>query len=179
MENVHNTERILRKVAIMTLIGFLAVVLSGPLIAAAAAVLPFAIVGALIYVFIKALILGPYLVGKIIGETFRGIWFVVIGIPARILGTTGKGIGFALNTVWSVLAFALSIAFPALIGGAIGALLGVIGGIEHADADMRVPAGLLIGAAIGAVAGFLLRQKSQTRHPVLGNAHAPQTVVPA
>jgi hypothetical protein len=179
MENVQQTSRILRKVAIMTLIGFLAVILSGPIIAAAAALLPFAIVGALIYVFIKALILGPYLVGKIIGETFRGILFVLIGIPARILGKAGKTFGLVFTAAWSVLAFALSIAFPALMGGIVGAILGMIGGIEHSDADMRVPAGLLIGAAIGAVAGFLLREKSQSRHPVFGHAHSPQTVLPA
>jgi hypothetical protein len=178
MENVQPTSCILRKVAIMTLIGFLAVILSGPIIAAAAALLPFAIVGALIYVFIKALIMGPYLVGKIIGETFRGILFILIGIPARILGKAGKGFGFLLTAAWSVLAFALSIAFPALMGGIVGAILGVIGGIEHSDADMRVPAGLLIGAAIGAVAGFLLREKSQARHPVFGHAHSPQAVLP-
>ena len=179
METVPCTSCVARKVAIITLIGFLAVVLAGPIIAAAAALLPFAIVGALIFLFVKALILGPYVVGKIIGETFRGILFVVIGIPARILGKAGKAVGFVFGTAWSALAFAFSIAFPAIMGGIIGTLLGVIGGIEHSDADVRIPAGLLIGAAIGAVAGLLLREKSHPRQPVLGHVHAPQTILPA
>jgi hypothetical protein len=180
METVPNTASIIRKIAIVTLIGFAAVVLSGPLIAAVAALLPFAIVGALIYLFIKAIILGPYVVGKIIGETFRGIGFVIVGLPLRILRKAGRGIGFVLHTGWAAVAFAFSIAMPAVLGSVAGALLGVVGGIEHSDVEMRVPAGIVIGAAVGAVAGLLLRHKP-ARKPVVLRAHPeiPQTVVPA
>ena len=43
---------------------------------------------------------------------------------------------------------------PREISGAIlFAILGVIGGINHQDAEFRVPAAILIGAGIGALYG--------------------------
>jgi hypothetical protein len=162
MQPVPHSACVFHKIAIMVLIGFAAVVLSGPLIAVAAALLPFAILGAMIYLLVKAMILGPYVVGKIIGEAFRGILFLLVIAPARALGKAGQAVSFVLRNAWSGLAVTLSVVFPSIVGGVIGALLGVIGGIEHSDADMRIPAGLFIGAAIGAVAGILLRERS---HP--------------
>jgi hypothetical protein len=107
--------------------------------------------------------LGPFVVGRIIGEMFRGILFALVGLPARIVGKAGRGLGFVAQGAWSALALTFSVMFPAVVGGVIGAFLGVIGGIEHSDADMRIPAGLLIGAAIGALAGMLLREKHQAK----------------
>jgi len=163
MQPVPHSACVFHRIAIMVLIGFAAVVLSGPLIAVAAALLPFAILGAVIYLIVKAMILGPYVVGKIIGETFRGILFLLVIVPARALGKAGRAVGFVLHSAWSGVALALSVMFPSIVGGVIGAVLGVIGGIEHSDADVRIPAGLLIGAVIGAVAGILLRERSQPK----------------
>jgi hypothetical protein len=163
MQPVPNSACVFHKVAIMVMIGFAAVVLSGPLIAVAAALLPFAILGAMIYLFVKAIILGPYVVAKLIGETIRGILFLLVIAPARLLGKAGRGVGFVVHRAWSGMALALSVMFPSIVGGVIGTILGVIGGIEHSDADVRIPAGLLIGAAIGAVAGVLLRVRTQPK----------------
>jgi hypothetical protein len=178
MENVQRSASIARKIAIMTLIGFVAIVLSGPIIAAVAAILPFAIVGALIYLLIKAVLVGPFVVGKVIGQTFRGIFFVLIGLPVRLLGKAGNAFLFVVHVVWSTLAFGLSIVFPVVVGGILGGALGLIGGIEHNDVDMRIPAGILIGAGVGLVAAFTLRGKRQS-NPIPLHAAAPQTVLPA
>jgi hypothetical protein len=43
-----------------------------------------------------------------------------------------------------------------MAGGVIaGGLLGMVGGMEHNDADMRIPAGMLIGGAVGTVAAIM------------------------
>jgi hypothetical protein len=60
--------------------------------------------------------------------------------------------------VWGGIRFVSGIALPMLAGGFLGALLGAIGGVQHNDADFRVPAGALIGAGVGLFA-VLIRSK--------------------
>jgi hypothetical protein len=177
METVPSTPLVLRKVALMTLIGFMVIVLSGPIIAVAAALLPFALIGFVFYLLLQALILGPRVAGKIVGETFRGLFHVFVLGPARLLAKVGHGAGFLLHLGWSFVAFLLAILLPTVLGGVVGGALGVVGGIEHQDADMRIPAGIVIGAAIGAMAGFMMRGKPQPKRVVVF-VPSPQAVRP-
>ena len=54
------------------------------------------------------------------------------------------------------------LAFAVGTGAIIGGILGMIGGMQFNDAEVRVPAGALIGASVGLIA-LLVRSKPATR----------------
>jgi hypothetical protein len=156
---------IFRKVALMTLIGFGVLVLSGPAIAVIATLLPFALVGGLVWLLVQAVLLGPRVAGAMIRNTFK----LVFGGPIWLLKRAWGGVRWVGGTAFALAGTALSMALPIAGGAFLGGVLGAIGGMEHNDADFRVPAGIAIGAGIGLVAGAL---RSRPKQKVL-------TVLPA
>jgi hypothetical protein len=76
-----------------------------------------------------------------------------------------------LRLAGGLIGLALRMLFPAVAGALIFALLGVIGGVTHQDAEFRIPAAALIGAGIGALYGAL-RTKPAPRVIVLKAAPA-------
>jgi hypothetical protein len=148
---------IFRKIALMTLIGFGVLVLSGPAIAIIATLLPFALIGGLVWLVVQALLLGPRVAGAMIRNTFR----VVFGGPIWLLKRGWAGVKWVGGTALSLAGTTLSMIVPTVAGAFLGGVLGLIGGMEHNDADFRIPAGMAIGAGIGIVAGVLRSRPKQ------------------
>jgi hypothetical protein len=159
MESLHTTADILRKVALLTLLGFLIVFLIGPVLTLVGIILPFALVGLLVWVpfrlFIQKREVNWSRLPKKAGQVIR----TVLTIPIRIIAYVGYAAKGLLLLVAGVIGFALRIIVPAVAGAFLFALLGAIGGVTHQDAEFRIPAAALIGATIGALYGaFRARQ---------------------
>jgi hypothetical protein len=164
MERLQSSTDILRKVAIWTLIGFGVILLSGPILTVLGIVLPFAVVGFLVWLGVKAVLAGPRAVGRAISSTARVIVRGITAVPrwvgarlaagGRWIGRVGRG--------------AVVVSLPVLAGTFLGALLGAIGGMQYHDADFRIPAGAAIGAGVGLLAAVLRskREKIPVLEPV-------------
>ncbi len=148
MENLQGSALILRKVGIITLIGVAAIFLSGPILALLGALLPFLIVGSLVYLVIQAFVLGP----RAVGRTIRAGVRLVAVVPVWIGRNAWAGVRFVGRTIRGFLSLVAGIVFPIVGGALIGGVLGVVGGVKYGDADFRVPAAALLGACIALVA---------------------------
>jgi hypothetical protein len=144
---------ILRKAAIMTAIGFLVIVLGGPLLGLIATLLPFLLVGFLIWLVIRMVILGPLVVGRFIGRVVRGVFRIVTAPPRLIFRLIRGGVVRVGHGVGRMSGFVRGIFWETVCGAAVGAMLGMIGGVQHEDAEFRVPIGAVIGGFIGLLAG--------------------------
>jgi hypothetical protein len=153
MKNLEAAGQILRKIFIFTLVGFLVVVLSGPFLTLLGVLLPFALVGFLVWIPLQGIRLwrqgGWQSVRRAGGQAVR----TVLAVPLWLISRAVGGAYWLVSSVFSLLGFVLGIVFPTLAGAFLGAVLGLIGGIEHQDLDVRIPAGALIGAGIGFLAG--------------------------
>jgi hypothetical protein len=153
MERLQGTTQVLRKAGLITLIGFLAVILSGPVLTVLGILLPFALVGLLVWIPFRAFVAAKHGGLPEVGQQAKTALRNVAAVPVWILGTAFALVGFVLKTGWGIVAFLLGIIFPTIAGAFLGGVLGLIGGIEHNDAEVRVPAGAAIGASIGLIAG--------------------------
>ena len=152
MENKLQATNMLRKAAIITLVGFLAIALAGPIVALLGTMLPFALVGLAVYVPYRLVILakqgGWPAVSRAAGKTVR----MAFAPPRWVLGKVAGVFVGTIRLVRGALGFVSGVVFPPLGGAIAGAVLGAVGGMEHGDAEMRAPVGALIGASIGLVA---------------------------
>ena len=145
MQQIDETKGLVRQLAILTLVGFLVVTLAGPVLALAGVLLPFALVGAAVWVFFKAVTLGPRVAFGLAGKLLRGIFQAVIFIPRKLFGAAG----IVLTKTGSAVRIAGGALAPIVIGAVIGGVLGGVGGAQHHDAELRIPVGLALGAGIG------------------------------
>jgi hypothetical protein len=162
MEKLQGTVPILRKAAIITLVGFLAITLAGPLLTIAGVLLPFAVVGLLVWIPFRGIMMWKQGGWPAVGETVKRGLGRVVAIPAWIIGRAFGAVAFVLGSAFSLVGFVLGLILPVLLGTVGGAVLGFIGGMEHQDADFRVPAGALIGATVGLLAGALRSKPVRT-----------------
>ena len=164
MERLQSTAEIVRKVALLTVIGFLVVFLVGPVLTLLGVILPFALVGLLVWLpfrlFVQRKEINWSSLPKKAGQTVRAVlgipvWLVrtVLAIPLRLGAFIVAAIAGLFRLVGRLLGLGLRILIPALAGAFIFALLGAIGGVTHQDAEFRVPAAAFIGAGIGALYG--------------------------
>src|SRR5262249_54610298 len=135
MEHLCCTQDVIRKVAIWTLVGFLVIVLFGPILTLIGVLLPFALVGFLVWLVIRGIMLGPQAAGRAIGRTARTVFQTVTAVPRWIATRLGAFVARVGRMVWGGIRFVSGIALPMLAGGFLGALLGAIGGAQHHDAD--------------------------------------------
>jgi hypothetical protein len=164
MERLQSTADMVRKVALWTVVGFLVVFLIGPVLTLLGVILPFALVGFVVWLPFRLFVQGKEVqwssFPKNAGRTVRA----VLGLPVRLVrGVLAVPIWLGSYIVAAILGLlrlaggfiglALRILFPAVVGALIFALLGAIGGVTHQDAEFRIPAAALIGAGIGALYG--------------------------
>jgi hypothetical protein len=172
MESLHSTADIVRKVAIFTAVGFLVVFLIGPVLTVLGLILPFALVGFLVWLPIRLLVQRkeinwsglPEKTGQIVRRVLAipvRIGSAIVSIPFRIIGFLLSGVVGLIRLVGGVLGFALRLIIPTVAGAFLFAILGAIGGMNHQDAEFRVPAAALIGAAIGALYGVFRTREVQ------------------
>lgn len=161
MESLHSTVDIVRKVALLTLVGFLVVFLIGPVLTLIGVVLPFALVGLLVWLPFRVLIQKRQINWTGLPEKAGRAVRTVLLIPFRLVAFVLSAVLGLLRLVGGVLGFALRILIPAIAGAMLFALLGAIGGVTHADAEFRIPAAALIGAALGALYGAFRTKEVQ------------------
>ena len=145
MQQLDNTKGLVRQLAILTLVGFLVVTLSGPVLALLGVFLPFALVGAGVWVLFKAATLGPRVALGLAGGLLRGIFQAVIYIPRKLFAAAG----IVLTKTGSAARIAGGAITPIVIAAAIGGVLGGVGGVQHNDPEIRIPVGLALGAGVG------------------------------
>jgi hypothetical protein len=167
MEIMQGNGHIVRKVALWTLIGFGVLVLSGPILSLLGVLLPFALVGGLVWLVVKGVMAGPQAVGHAIGATFRAIG----AGPRWVGGKALSGVRFVGRNTWRLAGFTGRLLLPLIAGGLVFGVLGAVGGAEHHDAESRVPMAILIGAGVGLLA-HLMWPKSSTSDKI-------PTVLPA
>jgi hypothetical protein len=173
MEKLQSTVPILRKAAIITLIGFLVITLAGPLLTIAGVLLPFAVVGLLVWIPFKGIMKWKQGGWTAVGESMKRGLGRVIAAPVWLLGRAFAAVWWVLGSVFGLVGFVLGLILPVILGAVGGGVLGAIGGFEHQDADFRVPAGIVIGAAVGLLAGAL-RSRSKPRTVVVVREAPPE-----
>jgi hypothetical protein len=180
MENVQGTAVLLRKIALWTLIGVGVVFLSGPVLTVVGVILPFALVGALVWLVIQAIIAGPRAVGRTIRTVGGGALHLIVAGPRWAGRQVFRAVRFTGATALAGLVFLSRLLFPTLAGAILGAVLGVVGGIQHDDADVRVPAGAIIGAGVGLLAGAMWRKPATKTQAAAAKPTAtePPLVIP-
>ncbi len=149
MEHTQRAAGLFRQIVLITVIGFLVVVLAGPVLTVVGVLLPFALVGLLVWIPIRLFMVGRQggmaAVGSTVGTTARKI----LAVPGWLITRFGRAVKFVFGTALALVGLVVGIVFPVLVGGVLGGTLGVIGGLEHHDALVRVPAAVAIGAGIG------------------------------
>jgi hypothetical protein len=176
MESPQTAADVIRKLLFLALFGFLAVILAGPVLAilsilasliisVVAIVLPFALIGLLVWLPFQALVLGRQIhwhkIGQAGGVLFRGAFHAlgqVVGGGFRLLGAIG-------SKVKAVALFFSRIVLDVVGGALVGGVLGVIGGQLHGDVEGRVPVAMLIGAGVGVV--IALARLTERSKPVV------------
>jgi hypothetical protein len=171
MENLQSTAQLVRKIALLTLLGFLVIFLAGPVFTVIGVILPFALVGFLVWLPFQLFIVRKGIDMPSLQRAGEKGRHVVLGVPLRlaavvkkvvrtifavplwIIGRIFAGVVFILRTVFGLIGFVLGLVLPTLAGAILGAVLGAIGGMQHQDLEYRVPAGAVIGASIGLLVG--------------------------
>jgi hypothetical protein len=176
MEMLQGTVPMVRKAAIITLVGFLAVFLAGPVLTVAGVLLPFALVGLLVWIPFRGIVLWRQGGWEAVQAATHKGFGRVLAVPAWILATAFGGVKWVVGSAFSLVGFTLGLILPTLLGGIGGAILGFMGGMQHQDADFRIPAGALIGACVGLLIGAT---RSRSPRTVVVVRHVPQAVRPA
>jgi len=177
MEHPETSWGVLRKIGFLALLGFGAVVLSGPILAilsvvlsVAAVVGSFALLGLLIWGLFQAAIHGPQVAGEkcralmgSLGQAARSIGKTavkVVAFPFRVLGTVGAvllmSVWFLVSRLWLFTRFLSGTAILAVIGALLGAAVGAFTGAQNHDIDVAIATNAAIGAVVAALVGVAL-----------------------
>jgi hypothetical protein len=167
-------------------VGFVAVILIGPVIALLSAllavvvtllavVLPFAIIGFLVWGGYQVVSQTPHSAWKNIRQAGEDMAKVLVLTPFKVckgacVGTVNVSKA-VLQRSWATLAVVGRILFDALCGGAVGALLGSITISDNAQESVRV---IVIATILGAITGAIVRVSQTRRVPREVNLHPEQ-----
>jgi hypothetical protein len=167
-------------------VGFVAVLLIGPVVALLSALL--AMVITILAVLLPFVVIGFLVWGgfQIVSHTPRSAWNnirqagqdvakVMLVTPFRVckgacVGTANVAKGIVRRS-WYTLGVAGRILLDALCGAAVGALLGSITMSDNVQESVRV---IVIATALGAITGALVRVSQTRRVPNEVNLHAGQ-----
>ena len=167
MEKLQGAGSFARKAAIITLIGFLAVTLAGPVLTLVGVLLPFALVGLLVWLPVQGFLIWRQGGAGAVGAAVKRVAGGVLAAPVWILGRVFGAVRWVLGTVFGTIGFVLGLIFPVLAGLIGGGILGAIGGMEHQDAEWRIPAGIVIGGIVGLLAGSLRTRSRRVKTVVV------------
>ena len=179
MNNLQTPAEVIRKVGLLALIGFGAVVMSGPILALlsvalsfALVLLPFVAVGLLVWLPFRFLWRGKEAAIQDVHEFRQNVGTAAGGV-GRAIGRTitflprmaGRLVAFVFSLAWGILRLALSttrVVIEMTMVTVTGALIGVVAGIlTGQDLAVAIPTNAVAGGLIGAGAGLvmLIREK--------------------
>jgi hypothetical protein len=171
---------IVRKLALFALIGFGVVMLAGPILAVLSVVVPFALVGFLVWGLFALVFQGKRLDWREVGAQVRqvgGAGLRLAAAPLRafsgVLGGVLLVTWFLWRKFWGTVWFVVEIALLAVTGVGVGALVGFLNRAQHPNLEVAVVGNAIIGGALAAVAGIVMtvlekrgsvRRSNQTAH---------------
>jgi hypothetical protein len=172
VESAPSLSAVVRKLCFFTLMGFLALILLGPVIAVVATllslvltvlllVLPFAVIGYLVWIPYQVLSRDKQAAWNNIRDAGLAFHQALVVVPAGICAQVCRGgarIGrFALEKTRRLKKFLAGIATETVCGTLVGGVVGMVGSLIHQDnpLEWRVPVGFLLGAIIGALIGLV------------------------
>lgn len=166
-----------RKIGVLALVGFLAIVFSGPLFALLSVALSlalvvgvFALIGFGIWALIRVLYQGQQLaredlvaLAKSVGHAAqRGVQKAgaVLQRPVRFAGQVAGGLlklsSYVVGTLWSVAGGLVQVVGVTATGVAIGAVVGVITGLPSNELNVTVPMNAVVGGILATLVGASL-----------------------
>jgi hypothetical protein len=187
VNNLQTPAEVIRKIGLLALIGFGAVVMSGPILALlsvalsfALVLLPFVAVGLLVWLPFRFLWRGKEAALQDVQDIRQNVGTAAGGV-GRAIGRTitflprmaGRLVGFVFSLAWGILRLALSttrVVIEMAMVTVTGALIGVVAGIlTGQDLAVAIPTNAVAGGLIGAGAGLVMlireRRTSVARRP--------------
>lgn len=186
MDNLQSPAAVLRKVALLALIGFGAITLSGPLLALLSILLSFgvvlagfALVGFLIWLPFRLLVAGQRVALDNARDLAHGMaqvgaragsiaWHVVSFPPRLALATLGG----LYRLTRSTMRLGLELGLPAVAGVLVGLLAGWLGSAPGHDMEVAIATNAVAGGALGLLTGVVLAVRDR-RAPAV----QPQQVI--
>ena len=164
---------LVRKTLLLTALGFLVVVVSGPLFAVLGAILPFFLVGLAVYLPYRVLYQKRPITWAGARQTGEAVSRVVFGVPIWVgqkvwYGARAPLVGLGY-VVGGTVRFTRRVVVETLAGGAVGGVLGAIGGMDNHDLELRVPLGIALGAGVGLLVGAFWRDGKKVPTPKLAS----------
>lgn len=186
--------QVLRKIFLLTVMGFAVVLLSGPVLAILSVLLSFgaviagfALVGFLVWLPFRMIAVGPDRAlanaremgaglardaGQVVRGGVRAVSWPLRAVRATLFGLLTVA-WFGVRATFTTARFAAGLAFLAAMGAALGAILGASVGITQGhDVGAAVAVNTIAGAAIAAAAGIVLsfprRASIRQAPPILG-----------
>ena len=123
MEKLQGTVPILRKAAIITLVGFLAITLAGPLLTIAGVLLPFAVVGLLVWIPFRGIMMWKQGGWSAVGDTVKRGLGRVVAIPAWIVARAFGAVAFGPAGARFIVEKQYAVAFKAFLKEEAGPLV--------------------------------------------------------
>jgi hypothetical protein len=187
VSNLPSTLELLRRVFLLALLGLVAVVLVGPVIALVSValslvlvVLPFAVIGFVVWTLVQIAVGGKHLAwhnlreqGRALQETVRQIVRLsaqVLHAPLRLVKAIGLRAGDVAGGVWQLAKSGTRLVGEILVITATGFLVGggvdLVFGPAKQDPGLPVPLNALLGGALGCLAGvamIVLEKRAQSR----------------
>jgi hypothetical protein len=154
---------VIRKLVLFSLIGFVVVMVSGPVLALLSVVIPFALVGFLVWGAFALVFQGKRLDWREVGANVHRVaeaGLRLVAVPLRAVGgVLGGGLlvlAFLWRRFWGTVWFAVEIALLAATGVGVGALIGFINRAQQPSVEVSVVGNAIIGGALAAVAGVVM-----------------------
>lgn len=175
MDSQPTAADVLRKVLFLALFGFLAVILAGPVIAvcsvllsvlltAGLVLLPFVLIGFVVWLPFQALVLGRRIEWRRVGASVQALYTGLFSVVGGVFGSGFRLVKGVARRIGTAVLFLMSVALDVLGGALVGAVLGALGGLWHDDAPGRIPMGALVGAAVGFIVAL-----TRSREPKKAN----------
>jgi hypothetical protein len=148
---------VLRKLTFLSVLGFLAMVLLGPVLAILGVMLSFAVLGLVVWVPIRVLMFGRPLEWDRWGQTGKKYCGAVFRGCNRISSQFHSGGGVVLEKASAAGRFLGTILRETACGALVGAMLGLLQGAQGSFQPRTVGLGVLIGAGVGAFVALTSR----------------------
>src|SRR5439155_22842162 len=107
MERLQGIVPIARKAALITLIGFLAVMLAGPVLSLVGVLLPFSAVGLLVWIPFRLFMIGREGGWTAVRQSTGRVLRTVLAVPGRIISRLARGVIWVLALIFGIVGFVL------------------------------------------------------------------------
>lgn len=166
----------LRKLICLALLGFVVVMVSGPLFAVLGILIGFAMIGLLVWVPMRCMGFGRPIEWHRVREVGKKCWGPVAGGCNRLGGELLIHGQPYLERVRETGRFLARLAREMMSGAVVGAMLGLIPALHHGN-DLSILPGIVLGALLGVGVGLFAKPQAvkscQVLHPPFADKSSP------